>query len=315
MPVQLEDLIAADDPVRAEDPGPERFCRRDAISWFTTLVRIIKERFPEISHRTGLSIQDASFHSELAIRKGDRAALLRFSNFGYFAAIWDKDQCLSAQERQLVERILAMQGDRLVDADLLEREYTGRNPGVSGFRTWRERYFEFIPAGSGQSLLDLLAAKRANPAGEAGSPGAPPAVPTPLFDPRKNLTRAKQELGSWQCPYCLLRLQDAPVTGEPRMSRFWCGRCGFEITTSLMHPTHVYLALLDTEDEVRLAAARDRYGARAQSCKCGKKADELRWFYFSTPAATWAHLAGRAGWMTYCETCKREVDFFLTRMN
>jgi hypothetical protein len=48
---------------------------------------------------------------------------------------------------------------------------------------------------------------------------------------------------------------------------------------------------------------------------CGSAADKLDWFYFATPAESWQHLAGRAGWMTACQQCGIQVDFFVELMN
>jgi len=40
-------------------------------------------------------------------------------------------------------------------------------------------------------------------------------------------------------------------------------------------------------------------------------ARQLSWFYFESPSETWEYLCGRAGWMTVCNRCQRQVDFFL----
>ena len=54
----------------------------------------------------------------------------------------------------------------------------------------------------------------------------------------------------------------------------------------------------------------------ARPCpKCGRGPESLTWFYFSSPPDTWELLCGRAGWMTICDPCQEEVDFFLEMMN
>jgi hypothetical protein len=54
----------------------------------------------------------------------------------------------------------------------------------------------------------------------------------------------------------------------------------------------------------------------ASACPtCQKSADRLVWFYFDSPDWTWDHLCGRAGWMTICDACRRQVDFFLEILN
>lgn len=45
---------------------------------------------------------------------------------------------------------------------------------------------------------------------------------------------------------------------------------------------------------------------------CGRKLFRL---HFSSPRRTWKHLCGRAGTMTICVSCPRQVDFSLEIMN
>lgn len=45
---------------------------------------------------------------------------------------------------------------------------------------------------------------------------------------------------------------------------------------------------------------------------CGRKVFRL---HFSSPRWTWKHLCGRAGTMTICVSCPRQVDFCLEIMN
>jgi hypothetical protein len=53
------------------------------------------------------------------------------------------------------------------------------------------------------------------------------------------------------------------------------------------------------------------YLAMAKACPaCGLSADQLTWFYFESPKQTWQWLCGRAGWMTICEACHVQVNFF-----
>jgi HEAT repeat protein len=59
------------------------------------------------------------------------------------------------------------------------------------------------------------------------------------------------------------------------------------------------------------SAAKVTYRDRAHDCPvCSKPADQLAWFFFSTPPETWRALMGRAGWMTVCDDCHIQVDFF-----
>lgn len=45
---------------------------------------------------------------------------------------------------------------------------------------------------------------------------------------------------------------------------------------------------------------------------CGEKLIRL---YFSSPYRRWRHLCGRAGTMTICVSCPKQVDFSLEKMN
>ncbi len=65
-----------------------------------------------------------------------------------------------------------------------------------------------------------------------------------------------------------------------------------------------------------VAAARSQHLSQAQPCpKCGATAAELSWIFFSSPKWTWEHLCGRAGYLTICEPCNWQVEFFLTMLN
>jgi hypothetical protein len=70
------------------------------------------------------------------------------------------------------------------------------------------------------------------------------------------------------------------------------------------------------QSEHPLAEARQNYGAFARPCpKCHAAADKLSWFYFESPVETWESLCGRAGWMTVCDRCHVQVDYFGEMMN
>jgi hypothetical protein len=65
-----------------------------------------------------------------------------------------------------------------------------------------------------------------------------------------------------------------------------------------------------------VAEGKTRYVATGKPCpKCATPADRLTWFYFESPAWTWEHLCGRAGWMTVCNRCQMQVDFFSEMMS
>lgn len=59
------------------------------------------------------------------------------------------------------------------------------------------------------------------------------------------------------------------------------------------------------------SAAKQKYGHSAHRCpKCGSP--EVTWFYYVTPPPRYElrRFHGFAGWMTACERCNVEIDFF-----
>jgi HEAT repeat protein len=69
-------------------------------------------------------------------------------------------------------------------------------------------------------------------------------------------------------------------------------------------------------DEVGLEEAKTSYLDQAKDCPiCATSANELTWFPFATPPETWEKLVGRGGWISVCDKCNIQVDFFMTIMN
>jgi len=57
--------------------------------------------------------------------------------------------------------------------------------------------------------------------------------------------------------------------------------------------------------------AKNDYVKQAKSCpKCGSAPDELAWFRYSALPSTDPRSCERDGWMTFCEKCYGEVEFF-----
>jgi|ERR1051325_2961219 hypothetical protein len=62
--------------------------------------------------------------------------------------------------------------------------------------------------------------------------------------------------------------------------------------------------------------AHSQYDHRAMPCpKCGRPPAVLAWFYFESPPSTWEDECGCAGWITVCDLCHVQVDFFVEVMN
>jgi len=57
---------------------------------------------------------------------------------------------------------------------------------------------------------------------------------------------------------------------------------------------------------------RENYISIAKPCpKCQTDPARLTWFYFQSPPWTWGEaLCGRAGWLSVCDNCHFQVEFF-----
>src|SRR5207248_10572544 len=66
---------------------------------------------------------------------------------------------------------------------------------------------------------------------------------------------------------------------------------------------------IQSRHKAEVEAGRELSSAKCPECGAGP--GELNWFWFSTPPASWDHLAGRAGAMSFCDRDCREVDVTL----
>lgn len=104
-------------------------------------------------YESSRAIQDASFHGQVLLprsllteagRSLNYVVRLRVSNFGSLATVYDDDTMVQEQVLASMRQTLEEQGYIYVPSDLLAEPYTGKNPGVSGFRNWGLRYFDWI---------------------------------------------------------------------------------------------------------------------------------------------------------------------------
>ena len=97
-----------------------------------------------VPSETGTHIQDASFHSQAFLPlPGGRRGLIRFSNFGDMATVGDGEP-VPEQVMCVVLELLARHGYTYIPADVLDADYTGPNPGVTGIPSWWIRYFDWV---------------------------------------------------------------------------------------------------------------------------------------------------------------------------
>ena len=58
--------------------------------------------------------------------------------------------------------------------------------------------------------------------------------------------------------------------------------------------------------------AQEQFLDQARSCpNCGRAAAELRWLSVSDAESAWDAGTGRVGFLTVCEPCRLQVDFFV----
>jgi hypothetical protein len=66
----------------------------------------------------------------------------------------------------------------------------------------------------------------------------------------------------------------------------------------------------------RIDQAKETYLLEARSCpSCHTAPSALSWFYFRSPEGTWPAECGCAGWMTVCDSCRLQVNFFIEVMS
>ncbi len=134
----IDVLESHDDPWHGEEPAV--FNRAEAQRSFVAFVEELSSRLGEtLTFETGVHIQDASFHSQLFLGTG----ALRFSAFGRMIA-FTPDIELPDETLEQVTRLAAERGYVLIPTEVLETDYLGAHPGVTGIETWWIRYFDWL---------------------------------------------------------------------------------------------------------------------------------------------------------------------------
>jgi hypothetical protein len=127
-----------DDPVYWEYP-PDMDYKKQVARFRQFVAELERCLGKTLDIETESHIQDASFHSQVLLD----GAYLRFSNFGDMAATAD-DEAIAADVLNNVKELLVKHGYVFVPHNLLEEDYTGKNPGVTGIRDWWIRYFDWV---------------------------------------------------------------------------------------------------------------------------------------------------------------------------
>jgi hypothetical protein len=140
-------LEQLDDAEHAE--APPNWDRQAAEARFVALAPALEQRlgYP-CPYETGALIQDASFHGEISLphdilTKND-GVTLRTSNFGRMAAIYGDETVVRPEALATVVATLEEHGYTYVPSAVLMAPYTGKDPGVEGFTTWMDRFFDWV---------------------------------------------------------------------------------------------------------------------------------------------------------------------------
>ena len=74
--------------------------------------------------------------------------------------------------------------------------------------------------------------------------------------------------------------------------------------------------LLSTSVSFEIVKARLNINFKQLQCpQCDLQSNNLNWFEFRTPDASWRHLAGRQGFCSECPVCNIEVQYIVTKMS
>ncbi len=145
----LKILKDADDPVHSEVPGGlERYDLKAAEARFRQFTARLQQVLgAQCLSKNGADIQDASFVGLITI-PGELAGQakpieIRISHFGNLATVADEEGIRQQTMDQLMA-LLKEAGYRHIPSAVLSTPYTGRNPGVTGFKNWWHRYFDWI---------------------------------------------------------------------------------------------------------------------------------------------------------------------------
>jgi len=143
----IELLREQDDPTNAE--APPGFDRAAAESDFVTFAKHLNSVLGvECEFETGAMIQDASHHGSIRLPQSflmeSDTISVRLSNFGRFCSVYNDDTVLKPDVLQTIKRLASEHGYIYIPSRVLGLTYDGKNPGVSGFRDWGERFFDWI---------------------------------------------------------------------------------------------------------------------------------------------------------------------------
>ncbi|MES2823475.1 MAG: hypothetical protein V4732_07730 [Pseudomonadota bacterium] len=140
-------LKAYDDPACWE--YPEEFSYQEQQQKFFSAKGLLQNVLRrKLNFETGSQIQDASYHSCIhldveLLKSSEKQSQLRFSNFGNMISFVNENSIKESIKIDIIQHLQNI-GYVYIPEAVLEEQYTGKNPGVSGIETWWVRYFEWV---------------------------------------------------------------------------------------------------------------------------------------------------------------------------
>lgn len=132
-----------DDPVLAE--YPDGFNYKEAERRFYEFVTDFAGQWDRpLDSETGVLIQDASFHGLIRVPLvNDEHVSVWFSNFGDMATFAEEVTVPDSLKQTLIT-LFEKHRYVYIPYEILEKPYSGKIPGVTGFKTWWRRSFDWI---------------------------------------------------------------------------------------------------------------------------------------------------------------------------
>jgi hypothetical protein len=138
---QLEGLLQRLDEGEPRD-RPTTFDYDSVSARFHEVRRALEAEFrTDLRFETGAKIQDAAFHSYVALPSPLGPASVRFSNFGDLTSIWSDEKTVPPEILVRAIGVLERHGYVYVPFSLLERPFTQDDPNI---RDWWTRFFDYV---------------------------------------------------------------------------------------------------------------------------------------------------------------------------
>ena len=120
---------------------PKGFDRKAAEEKFQLFVkRLQKQTKMSLSIETGSYIQDASYHSLIRFDYNNQ---LRFSNFGEMVTIFEEVP-IDKKLYSIIQNLITEFRYTYIPEDYIYSNYDAKSLGVSDFKDWSDRFFDWV---------------------------------------------------------------------------------------------------------------------------------------------------------------------------